>query len=113
MAILKNMTDNTIILSDLEIAATFLSRLKGLLGRKSLRIESGLLINPCNSVHCFFMQFPIDVVFVDKDNRVCQIITNMKPGKVSPIVGKAKYVIEGNANVFAGKLKTGDIVNII
>lgn len=107
------MTENTVILSNLEIAVTFMSRLKGLLGRETLDASSGLLINPCNSIHCFFMKFPIDVVFVDKDDRVCHIITAMKPGKVSPIVGKAKYVIEGNANAFTGKLNIGDIVNII
>lgn len=113
MAILKNMTDDTVILSELEIASTFLSRLKGLMGRKTLKPSSGLMIDPCNSVHCFFMKFPIDVAFVDKENRVCQIITGMKAGAVSPIVWKAKYVIEGNANAFSGRLKTGDIVNIL
>jgi hypothetical protein len=113
VAILKNVTQDTVILSNLEVATTFLSRLKGLLGRNSLDASSGLLINPCNSVHCFFMKFPIDVAFVDKDNQVCHIITGMKPGKISPIVRRAKYVIEGNANAFTGKLKAGDIVKII
>jgi uncharacterized membrane protein (UPF0127 family) len=103
-----NLETNEIILHQLDQANHFLSRLRGLMWKKVLPDNTGLMITPCNSVHCFFMKFPIDVVFVDKDHRVVHIISNMKPGSISQIVKKAKYVVESNANTVSKKVKIGD-----
>lgn len=105
---LMNLETNEIILQKLVQADHFLSRLRGLMWKKDLPENSGLMINPCNSVHCFFMKFPIDVVFVDKDHRVVHIISNMKPGSISPIVRKSKYVVESNANTVSKQVRIGD-----
>ncbi len=58
---------------------SFLERTKGLLGSQELVGGEGLLIIPCNSVHTLFMQFSIDVVFLDKQSRVNKIVRGMKP----------------------------------
>ncbi len=109
---LLNITKETEVLNKVESAETFLTRLKGLLGRDSLEQGSGIVIDPCNSVHCFFMRFPIDVAFVDKDNKVLNVISNMKPWSISPIVSKSKYVIESNAGELSGMLEKGDLLQI-
>ncbi|MQA28850.1 MAG: DUF192 domain-containing protein [Luteitalea sp.] len=49
------------------------TRNKGLLGRRSLEPGSAMVLAPCNSVHTFFMKFPIDIVFVSRDGRVLKI----------------------------------------
>lgn len=103
-----NLETNEIILHQLDQANHFLSRLRGLMWKRDLPENTGLMIQPCNSVHCFFMKFPIDVVFVDKDHRVVHIISNMKPGSISPIVKKAKYVIESSAYTVSRQVKIGD-----
>ncbi|CZQ80909.1 Hypothetical protein Tpal_133 [Trichococcus palustris] len=108
MAKLINERTNQVILEDLRIAETFFSRFRGLMGVKSIPENSGLMITPCNSVHCFFMKFPIDVIFLDKENRVVHIMDSVKPGSISPIVRKAKYVIEANAYILNEKLQIGD-----
>lgn len=105
---LMNLETNEIILQQLVQADHFLSRLRGLMWKRDLPENTGLMIHPCNSVHCFFMKFPIDVVFVDKDHQVVHIISNMKPGSISPIVKKAKYVVESNANTVSKQVKIGD-----
>ena len=51
------------------------SRMKGLLGRKSLAEGAGLLIDPCSSIHMFFMRFPIDVVYLNKEDVVVKYAT--------------------------------------
>lgn len=101
---------NEVILEDAQIADSFISRFMGLMGKKDLPEATGLIIEPCNSVHCFFMRFPIDVIFVDSDDRVVHIIPAMKPGRISPIVRKAKYVIESNAHTLSEKLWIGDTI---
>ena len=77
-------------------AATFFTRMKGLLGRRSLDPDEGLLIWPCRQVHCFHMKFPIDVLFLDRHYKVLRILT-MAPGQISPTVKDAYYVLEVTA----------------
>ena len=72
-----------------------------------------MVIAPCNSVHCFFMKFPIDVIFMDKNKRIIHIISNMKPGRISPIVREAKYVVEANANTLSRQVSLGDEITLL
>ncbi|HUF52960.1 MAG TPA: DUF192 domain-containing protein [Dehalococcoidia bacterium] len=51
------------------------SRFWGLMGRRSLGPDEGLLIEPCSSIHTMFMRFAIDVVFIDKERRVRKVAT--------------------------------------
>lgn len=52
---------------EVEIAESFFSRLRGLMGRSHLDKGHGLLLAPCNSIHMLFMRFAIDVVYLDKE----------------------------------------------
>lgn len=69
-------------------------RLKGLLGTESLADGEGLLIRPCQSIHTFFMAYPIDVLFVDRYSRIVHLCRAMAPYRVSRYVWRAKFVIE-------------------
>lgn len=89
------------------MADKFFSRMKGLLGTTQ---TNGLLIKPCNQVHCFGMKYSIDVVFLTKNNTVCHLQENMKPGSISPIIKKAKSVLELPAGE-ARNIKIGDVLN--
>jgi len=101
--IIENITKENIIAENGNITTSFYDRFKGLLGRKEIKHDEALIIIPCNSIHMFFMKFPIDVIFIDKNDRVCEIIQNIEPWRVSKIIKEAKYVIE---------LKTGKIEKV-
>lgn len=64
------------------IANTFWSRLVGLLSRSSIDGSEGLLIVPCASIHTFFMRFAIDLVFLDKKNRVLGTCSDVFPNRI-------------------------------
>jgi uncharacterized membrane protein (UPF0127 family) len=113
MTKLINERTNEVILDEVRIAATFLARFRGLMGTPSIPENAGLIIKPCNSVHCFFMKFPIDVIFLDKEDRVVHIAESMKPGSISPIVKGAKYVIEANADILSDSIQTGDKITMV
>ncbi len=85
---------DTIVASDCRIADNFFTRFRGLMGKKSLEQGSGLLITPCNSIHMFFMKFPIDAVFIDRGNNVLYIAEAIRPWKVSKIISGAHSVLE-------------------
>jgi uncharacterized membrane protein (UPF0127 family) len=61
------------------VADRMLPRMKGLLGRRELPPGEGMLIEPAPSIHTFFMRFPIDAVFLSRDNEVLKVATHVKP----------------------------------
>jgi uncharacterized membrane protein (UPF0127 family) len=90
-------------------------RMKGLLGRREpLPQGEGIWLNPCNSIHMFFMQFPIDVMFLSDRFEVVLLYENFKQWRVSPIVWKAKSVVEMRVGeIQRCGFKVGDILNPI
>ena len=50
-------------------ANSFLTRLVGLIGTKEPFAEKVLYIKPCSGIHTVGMKYPIDVVFLDKNNK--------------------------------------------
>ena len=55
------------------ITQTMMERMRGLLGRDSLPPAEALLLKRCGSVHTFGMRFDIDVLFLDRRDRVVAI----------------------------------------
>ena len=78
-----NISRNTELASNAEVADTSAKRSKGLLGRKGLGAGEGLWIVPCESIHTFGMQFPIDVIYLDRQRRVRKIRRNIPPWRAS------------------------------
>lgn len=79
--------------SSVTTAFNFGQRAKGLLGKTKIE-ESALWIKPCNSVHTFFMNFPIDVIFVNENLKILKICENLKPFKITNPFFKAKSAFE-------------------
>ncbi|HVK61513.1 MAG TPA: DUF192 domain-containing protein [Bdellovibrionales bacterium] len=90
---LLNKSRNQELAGNVIVANDFFSRAKGLLGTKSFDEGSTLWIrasslSPCNSVHTFFMRYPIDVVFVDEGMHVKAVYRDLPPWRMTmPIFG--------------------------
>lgn len=80
-------------LAGIAVADTPRARMKGLLGRRSLAPDEGLLLRPAGSVHTAFMRFAIDVVFLDAELRVLCVAANVRPWRMVAQRG-AKAVLE-------------------
>jgi uncharacterized membrane protein (UPF0127 family) len=89
-----NKTNSAILAEDVVVADAPLKRMSGLLGRKDFYKGQALILKPCNSMHTFFMRFPIDVLFVDKDNRVVKALSNLRPFRISGIYLSSAFIIE-------------------
>jgi uncharacterized membrane protein (UPF0127 family) len=94
MVKIENTNRNTVILEQGKLANNFFTRLKGLVGTKELHHGEGLMIEPCRGVHCMFMSMPIDVIYVDKENKVVALDKAMAPWAVGKIYRQSRYVIE-------------------
>jgi uncharacterized protein len=80
---LINLTRGTRLASSVEVAGSGIKRSKGLLGRKSLEPGTALWIVPCEAVHTFFMQFAIDLVYLDRQLRIKKIRASVPPWRLS------------------------------
>jgi uncharacterized protein len=69
------------------VADRMLTRMRGLLGRRGLEHGEGLLLKPAPSVHTFFMRFPIDAVFLDREGSVLKVRSHLRPWRVAAARG--------------------------
>lgn len=89
-----------------EIADTFTERAKGLMFRKTLSEEEGMLFVFNNEdYHGFWMMnmsFPIDIIWINEEKEVVDIVKNVPSCRFSCTSykpkGKAMYVLEVSAN---------------
>jgi uncharacterized protein len=98
--------DGEVVCERCELADSPLKRMWGLLGRSGLDEDEGMLFRPAGSIHMFFMRFPIDAVFCDRDLVVIGVERGLKPWKTARRKG-AKVVIELAAGAASG-LEPGD-----
>ncbi|MCB0361248.1 MAG: DUF192 domain-containing protein [Bdellovibrionales bacterium] len=105
MPSLVNESQNQIIFSNLIVAESFWDRSKGLLGRDSLDQKSAMWILRCNWIHTFFMQFPIDVIYVNRQLVVQKIKKYVRPGRLTLPVWQAHSVFE----IAAGQAEKANI----
>lgn len=90
---IANLTRQTELASYAEVAASSAARNKGLLGRRGLPPGEGLWIVPCESVHTFFMKFPIDLVYIDRNKCVKKVRTSVPAWRLSACLS-AHSIIE-------------------
>ena len=95
---------------EVKIAESFKDKLLGLMNKKN--INYGLLILDCKSIHTFFMKENIDVLLLDKNNRILKISRNIKPGKILIFKNKKRTNILELPNNSSINLKVNDIIDI-
>ncbi|HZK38918.1 MAG TPA: DUF192 domain-containing protein [Clostridia bacterium] len=96
------------------MADNFFKRFKGLMFRRSMPSDYGLLLSPCNAIHTFSMRFPIDVIFLDENSKIVHIEKSMRPNKIGKTIKAATNVLELSSGM-AEKLdlKPNDMLDII
>jgi len=112
MKALWNDTKGRLAVRRLEVADTFGTRFRGLLGRGGLPAGDGLLLVDCGSVHMFFMRFAIDAVFIDRGMRVLKVAAGLKPWRLASCA-RARHTLELPAGAAAGALEPGDALRVV
>lgn len=89
------MREATLFAYRIRIAARFVDRARGLIGRPKLAADEGLLILRCNCIHTCFMRYPIDATFLDAQDRVVKVVRDIRPGRLWVWGGwRARKVLE-------------------
>lgn len=110
-----NRTRGAYLATELRIADTHWTRLRGLMGTQSARFRfgNGLWIVPCHGVHTFGMRFPIDVLYLSPAKTVVHVEHDLKPWRMARVSMKAASVLELPANSLEGSgTAVGDEIEI-
>jgi hypothetical protein len=89
-----NSAKNTLLADNIVIAKTPAKRMVGLLSRREFKPGEAMVITSCNAVQTFFMRFTIDVLFMDKHNKVIKAIPHLRPYRITGIYFNACTAIE-------------------
>ena len=97
--ILKNKTRASVIAKRIRLCRGLFDRMRGLLGTQTLSEEEACWLVPCSNVHTIGMQYPIDVYFLNKKNKIIALVENLAPNRFSPLVWKAHSVLEFKSGI--------------
>jgi uncharacterized membrane protein (UPF0127 family) len=94
-----NETEGRVLCARLEDAGGIAGQSRGLLGRRRLEPDEGMLFvrgrfEPFMWMHMFFMRFPIDIVFLDRNDVVVKLNRQLRPWRVSSVVFAARKALE-------------------
>lgn len=89
-----NSTRQLILCQKVYMADSFVKRLLGAPKGGFGNSYDGILIRPCQSIHTFFLKYPLDVIFLDQNNHICKIYSHLKPFRVTPVIPSAQMVLE-------------------
>lgn len=103
--------DGVVLTTKCGLALSFFERFLGLMGRKSLPEDQAILFPNCNSIHTFFMRFPIDVLFLDSSGKIVETLESLPAWRMLLPRRKAKVAVEFAPNrIQALGLKVGQQV---
>lgn len=103
----------TMPFKNIKIADSFFKRLLGLMFRRKMSEDEAIIFSKTPSIHTFFMRFPIDIVFADKDMRIIKICENIKPWRIVFCFG-SYYAIEcKGGQSWKNNIEVGDTFQMI
>jgi uncharacterized protein len=80
---------------------------RGLMFRKSLPAGHGMLFRPAKGIHTQFMRFPIDLIYLDMNDRVVKVRPTMRPWRFDFTNAAAVIEVTGGT-VAAVDVRAGD-----
>ena len=102
-------------IAELHLLAAFdvLRRARGLLGRPQPLPEQGIWLKPCNAVHCWFMGYAIDVLFLDGEGRVLKVCSQLRPWRMAACRGARSVVELADGEAVRLKIREGDVMTCV
>jgi hypothetical protein len=106
-----NRTRDILVAEQAELADNYWTRFVGLMGRRELPTGTGLVLKPGGGIHMWFMRIALDVLHVDKQDRVTHVLRGIRPWRFGPLFVGSKLAIELPVGA-ADKTQVGDVVEI-
>lgn len=106
---IRNASKDEWLADRVMLANTWWTRLRGMMGRPEPDDRSGMLLDPCRSVHMYWMKYPLDVAFLAPDGRVVATYHGLAPSRRSKWHADADRALELQAGrLTATRTEVGD-----
>jgi|SRR5215467_776850 len=90
-------------------ADTSFARLKGLIGRLKLKYDEGVWMVPSSGIHTFGVLFPLDLIYLDDDNRVIHLVEFFRTFRIAPLRAHAASVLQLPIHtIYSSQTQPGD-----
>ena len=89
-----NKTEESFLGLNVASANTSLMRLRGLLGTLKLKSGEGMWVVPSQGVHTIGLLFPVDVIYLDAENRVLDLVEHLRPFSIARLRLHCASVLE-------------------
>jgi hypothetical protein len=108
---IKNITKKTTLAKEEKHCKSEWSKLRGLMFTRKLR--KALIFSFKKEqliwVHMFFVWYPIDILWLDKNKKVVQLKDKLRPFRIIPSRKPAKYIVElADGTIAKTKTSVGD-----
>ena len=104
-----NQTRESFLALSVARADNHWARLKGLLGRLRLRSDEGLWVVPSRGIHTIGLLFPIDLIYLDAQQRVVEVIEHLGTFRIGPLRIQSASVLElPTRTIYASHTQIGD-----
>lgn len=104
-----NRTRDSFLSLSVTLADTHFQRLKGLVGKFRLKGDEGIWVVPSQGVHTIGVLIPIDLIYLDEDDRVIQIEESFGTFRIGPIRKDCASVLElPTRTIYSSQSQVGD-----
>lgn len=92
---IRDLTRKSILSRKPCFATGLWTRTRGMIGRNFAKCAFDSMVFPrCNAIHTFFMSCALDVVFLDRENKIVHLVEKLAPWHPCVRSGSACMVIE-------------------
>ncbi len=109
--IVNTRTDNVVVQRAL-VAKTLMQRLKGLMFKENMPKNEALIFYSASCIHTCFMRFAIDLVYLDKDNKVMKIYNSINPWRLAYCLGSKTTLELAGGTASQAALRLGDTLEL-
>jgi uncharacterized membrane protein (UPF0127 family) len=104
-----NQTRECFLSLGVTAADTPFARLKGLIGKLSLRSDEGIWVVPSNGIHTMGVLVPLDLIYLDEKHRVTHLIEHFPTFRIAPLRARTESVLELAAHtIYSSQTQVGD-----
>jgi len=107
----KQTPEKELLFDSVQTADNFFIRAFGLIFRKEPEPGEGLLFYKCNSIQTFWMRFAVDVIFLNKNNKILALFPGLAPFRITPFIKGADKALElRKSSIENSGLNIGDML---
>ena len=104
-----NQTRESFLSLGVAVADTIPARLKGLIGKITLKLDEGLWVVPSRGIHTIGVLFQLDLIYLNENHEVIHIVESFPTFRISPIIPQAASVLELPPHtIYSSQTQPGD-----